>query len=146
MIKLQRVLRKRILLADDEEAVREAIRLLLNVDEHQVTEASNGREALELFRREGFDLVITDYAMPEMQGDELATRIKRLAPAQPIILITAFAERFCETPAPVEALLSKPFTFENLRRAIASSLAAASERSAPAERKRSNGSSGTPSN
>ena len=75
--------RKSILLVEDDPAVRESIRLLLSIDRHTVTEAANGREALHIFTGSRYDLVITDYLMPEMLGDELAQNIKNLAPTQP---------------------------------------------------------------
>jgi putative two-component system response regulator len=116
----QRILGKRILIADDEPAVRDAIRLLLRVDQHQVSEATNGREALNLFARQPFDLVITDMEMPLMKGNELAASIKRLVPKQPILMITAYAEKLGGAANnPVDALLNKPFTFADLRATIA---------------------------
>lgn len=114
-----RVLGKRILLADDQQGVRTAIRVLLQMDEHKVTEACNGKEALELFRRERFDLVITDYAMPEMVGSELALIIKKESPGQPIIMISAYTRRLPACENPVDAVLNKPFSFVELRQVIA---------------------------
>lgn len=110
---------KRILLADDQQSVREAISLLLSLDEHEVIEAANGAEALDLFMRDHFDLVITDFEMPNMKGNELAARIKRVSPSQPILMITAYAERLGDSDNPVDALLNKPFQLEDLRQAIA---------------------------
>ncbi len=115
----ERVLGKRILLADDQQGVRDAIRFLLQVDEHAVTEARNGKEALELFAPGRFDLVITDFAMPVMAGNELAMEIKRLAPTQPILMITAYAEDLGKARNPVDAMLNKPFSFSDLRQVIA---------------------------
>ena len=112
-------LRKRILLVDDQQPVREAIHLLLGLDEHKVVEASSGAEALELFRQDCFDLVITDFEMPRMKGNELATRIKQLVPAQPIIMITAYAEQLGDSNNPVDAILTKPFQLDDLRQAMA---------------------------
>ena len=114
-----RVSGKRILLADDQQGVREAIRFLLLVDEHVVTEARNGKEALELFAPGRFDLIITDYAMPLVSGNELASKIKQLAPNQPILMITAFSEDLGKANNPVDAVLNKPFSFADLRQAIA---------------------------
>jgi two-component system, cell cycle sensor histidine kinase and response regulator CckA len=114
-----RVSGKRILLADDQQGVREAIRFLLLVDEHVVTEARNGKEALELFAPGRFDLIITDYAMPLVSGNELASKIKQLAPNQPILMITAFSEDLGKANNPVDAVLNKPFSFADLRRTIA---------------------------
>jgi CheY-like chemotaxis protein len=112
-------LQKRILLVDDQQSVREAIRLLLSLDENTVIEAGNGAEAIDLFRRESFDLVITDFDMPKMKGNELAARIKQRAPAQPILMITAYAERLGDFQNPVDAILIKPFQLEDLRQAMA---------------------------
>jgi two-component system, OmpR family, response regulator len=114
-----RVLRKRILLADDQPEVRETVKLLLGMDEHTVAEATNGREALSLFAPDRFDLVITDYAMPVMRGDELATNIKQLAPSQPILMITGSADLHAGFAPSVDAFLGKPFGFDALRAAIA---------------------------
>ena len=107
------------MLAEDESQVREAIRLLLAVDQHEVTEARDGREALKLFQPGRFDLVITDFVMPRMQGDELAAEIKRQAPAQPVLMISAYVREGTSLASPVDALLTKPFSFGDLRQAMA---------------------------
>ena len=114
-----KVLGKRILLADDQQEVREMTKLMLDMDEHVVTEAANGREALDLFAPDRFDLVITDYLMPVMKGDELARNIKRLAPSEPILMITGSAAEVGGIQASVDAVLNKPFGFEDLRQAVA---------------------------
>ena len=110
---------KRILLADDQPEVREVTKWMLGMDGHIVTEAGSGREALDLFTPGRFDLVITDYVMPLMKGDELASNIKRLAPAEPILMITGSAEELGSISASVDAVLNKPFGFEDLRQAVA---------------------------
>ena len=106
---------KRVLVADDELGVREAIKLLLSIDEHAVSEAENGAAALEMFRSGTFDLVITDYEMPRMKGDELAARIRASSPRQPIIMITAYTEKLQPANGSVNAFLHKPFEFNDLR-------------------------------
>ncbi len=63
--------------------------------------------------------MITDQAMPEMAGSELAVNIKREAPGQPIIMITAYPRNLGERENPVDAILNKPFSFPDLRQAIA---------------------------
>jgi CheY-like chemotaxis protein len=110
---------KRILLADDQQEVRELLALMLGMDEHIVTETRNGREALDLFTPERFDLVITDYLMPLMKGDELARNIKRLAPSEPILMITGSADELGGIRGAVDVVLNKPFAFEDLRQAVA---------------------------
>ena len=110
---------KHILLVDDEPSVRGAFRMMLELDDHTVTEGNNGVEAIELFIKGRFDLVMTDYEMPVMKGDELARRIKQLVPAQPILMITAHGKQLGDAENPVDAILNKPFLWVDLRRAIA---------------------------
>jgi two-component system, cell cycle response regulator CpdR len=109
---------KRILLVDDEEPLRAAVRMILELDGHQVTEASDGAEALSLFTIGEFDLVITDFEMPVMEGNELAVRIKLLAPSMPILMITASESARLGAENPVDALLNKPLTVPDLRYAL----------------------------
>lgn len=112
---------RHILVVDDEPYVCDAVRMMLAFDGHQVETAGSGKDALALFAKGKYDLVITDYAMPAMKGDELAVAIKSLAPEQPIVLITAYAEmlKSDETPLTgVDFIVSKPFLLENLREAI----------------------------
>ncbi len=113
-----RAVQKRILIAEDDPSARESLSLLLQIDRHRVTAATNGREALEMFGKERFDLVIADYAMPEMQGNELARHIKRIAPWQPILMVTAYFEKVVGSELPIDGLISKPFGIEDLRQAI----------------------------
>jgi CheY-like chemotaxis protein len=119
MTKRGKVSGKRILLADDQQEVREITALMLCMDDHIVTEAGNGQEALDLFAPERFDLVITDYIMPLMKGDELARNIKRLAPSEPVLMITGSAGELDGIRGSVDAVLNKPFIFEDLRHAVA---------------------------
>jgi two-component system OmpR family response regulator len=112
---------RRILVVDDEPYVCDAVRMMLAFDGHQVETAGSGKDALTLFAKGKYDVVITDYAMPAMKGDELALAIKSIAPEQPIVLITAYAEmlKSAETPLTgVDSIVSKPFLLENLREAI----------------------------
>jgi CheY-like chemotaxis protein len=95
------------------------VNVLLGLEEHTVVGAANGIEALALFKPAHFDLVITDFEMPQMNGNELATRIKQVSPSQPILMITAYAERLGNADNPVDAVLSKPFQLEDLRRTLA---------------------------
>jgi len=88
---------------------------------HFVDSARNGRQGLDKFMSGRFDLVVTDRAMPEMGGDELAASIERLAPDTPVIMLTGFGdlmEAKGEQPAGVDAVLGKPVTFDALSDAI----------------------------
>jgi CheY-like chemotaxis protein len=116
----QKIIRgKRILLVDDEPSVRQALRMMLKFDGHSVIEANDGAEALDLFTKGQFDLVATDFEMPVMKGNELAVRIKNLAPKQPILMITAYRIELGDPENPVDIILSKPFALDTLRGAIA---------------------------
>jgi CheY-like chemotaxis protein len=115
----QKIIRgKRILLVDDEPGVRGSFRMILELDDHTVTEANNGAEALDLFTKGQFDLVATDFEMPVMKGNELAVRIKDLAPRQPVLMITAYERELGDPENPVDSILIKPFTLDALRGAI----------------------------
>jgi two-component system, OmpR family, response regulator MprA len=114
-----RILGKRILLVDDDPGARESIKLLLSIDRHQVIEAAAGAEAIELARNQPFDLAILDYFMPEMQGNQVAVRLKAIAPALPILMITAYLEKLIDSNLAVNAVLGKPFAIEELRRTLA---------------------------
>lgn len=113
---------KKILVVDDEPFVCEAVKMMLAFDGHDVTTANSGKEALTKLEAGKFDLVITDFAMPTMKGDELAAAIKARKPNQPVVMITAYAEMLQSSGSPlpgVDCLISKPFLLENLREAIA---------------------------
>lgn len=110
---------KHILLVEDQTSVREAVRFMLRTDEHTVAEANNGDQALALFTKGHFDLVMTDFAMPGMNGGELATKIKGLVPCQPILMITGYRKAIDDSRSPVDAILVKPFSLAELRLTIA---------------------------
>jgi len=119
--KAQAKVRYQILVVDDEPTVCKAIQMMLKYYGHDVQIANDGTAALGVFEKGKFDLVITDYLMPEMKGDELVTRIKQTTPEQRIILVTAFAEDFMAYGKPtggVNYVLNKPFSLEELRMAI----------------------------
>src|SRR5205809_7329531 len=82
--------KRRILVVDDEPFVCEAVKMMLAFDGHAVETACSGKEALALFENGKFDVVITDFAMPTMKGDELAAAIKARSPTQPVVMITAY--------------------------------------------------------
>jgi CheY-like chemotaxis protein len=113
---------RKILVVDDEPFVCDAVKMMLSFDGHLVETASDAKQALDLLQKGRFDLVITDYAMPSMKGDELAAQIKSRTPGQPVVMITAYAEMLQSSGNPlkgVDFIISKPFLLENLREAIA---------------------------
>jgi DNA-binding response OmpR family regulator len=84
---------KRLLLVEDDHRLREMLKTALSIDAYTVVESNNGAEAFSLFTRSQFDLVMTDFELPFMRGNELAARIKQLAPRQPILMITGYGKR-----------------------------------------------------
>ena len=81
----------RILLADDEPAIRKVVRDALEREGHDVVAAVDGQEALERFGEGAFGLVITDLAMPRVDGRELVREIRRRSPV-PILVLTVRGE------------------------------------------------------
>lgn len=78
----------RILLIDDDSSVRTALRLTLGRYGHEVAEATNGKEGLTLLQGRGFDLLITDIVMPEMEGLEVLRDVRAKHPAMKTIAIS----------------------------------------------------------
>jgi CheY-like chemotaxis protein len=111
-----------ILVVDDEPAVCGALKMMLEYDGHKVQTTGSGKEALSLLEQHKFDLVTTDYAMPDMKGDELAAAIKERLPHQPILMISANGAMMKSSGNPltgVDFVISKPFLMKDLREAIA---------------------------
>ncbi len=106
----------RILLAEDDDVMREyLVRALTNAGYH-VTDVDRGTEALPLLESGTFDLLLTDIVMPEMDGIELAQRAASVSPHTQVMFITGFAAvslKAGET-LPQAKLLSKPFHLKDL--------------------------------
>jgi CheY-like chemotaxis protein len=116
----------RALVVDDEPLVCNAVRMLLVVDGYEVETASGGEAALKLFMPNKFKIVLVDFEMPEMKGDELAARLKQLSPRQPIVMLTAHGEMLRASGRPltgVDLMVDKPFRLETLRDGITKAVA-----------------------
>ena len=103
-----------ILFIDDEETLINMGKQMLISLGYTVTSRINSFEALELFKRRpnAFDIVITDLTMPNMNGDELASKIIAVRPDMPVILCTGFSTRNTEYEAKrmgIKAFIMKPF-------------------------------------
>jgi putative nucleotidyltransferase with HDIG domain len=81
--------KEKILVVDDEEAIREVISTLLEAQGYRCTVCSNGRLALDAFRKDSFDLVLSDIVMPEMDGLKLLAELRLEDPDVPVIMVTA---------------------------------------------------------
>jgi DNA-binding response OmpR family regulator len=112
---------KRVLIVDDEPMIREVISMFFEDHGFTVETADDGRSAIEKFRSMPYDLVMTDRAMPEMNGDQLAREIKELHPGTPVILLTGYGEQMNqdgERPPGVDAVVAKPFSTVGLRQVL----------------------------
>lgn len=118
----------RILVIDDEQQVRDALRDLLVRDGHSVTTCANGDEGLAQFEANPFDLVVTDLGMPGLSGWEIARLVKLRRPEVPVAMVTGWGDRFDRNEARawgVEHVIAKPFRREDIRRVLARALRAA---------------------
>ena len=109
----------RVLLADDDPAVRAALTQVLEEEGYCVFPAVNGLEALSIIRSTPIDLVLLDLNMPEKNGWDTFERLSNDNPLLPVIVITARPNQlFTALAAGVEALLEKPLDMPELLAAI----------------------------
>jgi len=111
----------KVLVVDDEIGICKAIRAALERLGLQVATALEGSEALFKFRRDPYDLVITDLKMPGMSGMDLLREIKRLSPRTPVVLLTAYGTVEGAVQAMKEGafdFIQKPFSLEVLREVV----------------------------
>ncbi|MGE0753008.1 MAG: response regulator [Variibacter sp.] len=118
----------RILIAEDEEALRDLVRRALTDAGHTVTTAADGGEALDILCREddAFDLLLTDIKMPVMDGIALALAAARDFPKVTILLMTGYAdqrERANGLDALIHGVIAKPFSLAEIKAEVAAALA-----------------------
>ncbi len=106
----------RILLAEDDQVMREYLARALEKSGYAVTAVDRGTAALPLIEAERFDLLLSDIVMPEMDGIELAQRAAEIAPDMRIMFITGFAAVTLKAgkQVPQARVLSKPFHLRDL--------------------------------
>jgi len=119
----------KVLIADDEDSMRQLVARAIAMDGHQTVTAQDGAEALEILTRErgAFDLLLTDIQMPVMDGIALALSAARDFPDLTILLMTGYAdqrERASNLNALVHDVVTKPFSVADIRTAVADALAA----------------------
>ncbi|MDX1524030.1 MAG: response regulator [Anaerolineae bacterium] len=117
----------RILVVDDEENIALTLQLgLRRVKNCEVVTTSSSQQALAYFEEQTFDLLITDYMMPELDGMGLVTQIRRRYPETPVIMITAYHNDRLEEQAssiPIQCILDKPVELKTVRTAVSRILA-----------------------
>lgn len=112
---VSRPAKKKLLLVDDDPAIRQILMRLLSEENYCVLTAANGVEALALVEAMDFDLVVLDLNMPLKDGWETFEQLSRRNPLLPIILITARPNQFFPALASgVGALMEKPLDFVKL--------------------------------
>ena len=79
----------RILLVEDEENIRDLVKLNLELEDYEVVATDNGREALRLFGEQHFDLLILDVMLPEIDGYQICEQVRLTNMEVPIIFLTA---------------------------------------------------------
>jgi len=115
----------RVLLADDETAIRRFVTLYLSRAGYAVTAVADGQQALEALQADSYDLLITDQQMPNLTGAELISRLRLAGMNLPVIVAASDLEPFSESECShlkIAALLQKPFDLDALRRALDQSL------------------------
>lgn len=108
-----------MLIVDDEDSVREVLADMLDIFGHSVVQCSSAQAGLEALRREAFDIIFTDLAMPDMDGWALSDQVRQNWPTTKIILMTGYgADTNPDNQAKVDAIISKPFDIEQLRETL----------------------------
>jgi CheY-like chemotaxis protein len=116
---------KRILVADDNETVRRVLARTLEAEGYSVVQAGTGKEALAHLNSTEFDLLLTDLEMPDMDGLQVLTEVKRTDPDLPVIAISgAFSGRLLKFATTFGVpTIEKPFSAPALMEAVGSALA-----------------------
>ena len=107
----------KILIAEDDTAVREFVSRALVSAGHEVVAAADGLQALEALENDEFDLLLSDIVMPELDGIALALEVSRDWPDLPILLMTGYAaerQRAHNLDALIHDVISKPFTLQQI--------------------------------
>jgi DNA-binding response OmpR family regulator len=119
----------RILVIDDDDAMRGSIRKILERDGHEVFEAADGRRGLQMFRAMGADVVVTDLIMPEKEGIETIIDLREQSQDVRILAVSGGDRMFAGVARLEDAetlgadmSLAKPFTVDQLRQAVATLL------------------------
>lgn len=102
----------RILIIDDDDQFRLMLKRLLEMDGHEIFEATNGKEGIEAYQEETVDLVITDLIMPNMEGVETIIQLKRDYPEIKIIALSGGGRNEPQSYLNMAKMLGANYTFE----------------------------------
>jgi len=107
----------RILLVEDEQAIREPVKLNLELEGYEVVSASTGKKAIKAIKEQHFDLMIIDIMLPEVDGYQITEQVRLTNTKVPIIMLTAKADgpdRILGLKKGADDYLTKPFQLEEL--------------------------------
>ena len=110
-----------ILVVDDNEAIRSLVSVILEKLGLKVSSADNGKRGMDLFVNSKFDLVVTDFNMPGMNGIDLANKIKVKSPSTVIVLMTGEEKEFILSiikDTGVDRAIFKPFSFSEMAETV----------------------------
>jgi two-component system response regulator (stage 0 sporulation protein F) len=113
--------KQKILIVDDQNGIRVLLVEVFSVEGYQTFQASNGKAALEIVRRENPDLVLLDMKIPGMDGLDILKHIKAINPRVKVIMMTAYGELdMIKEATDLGALMhfTKPFDIDELRIAV----------------------------
>ena len=113
--------RKKILIIDDQPDILEVLREILELLGHEVTSATSGNCLKKEIDVSEFDLVITDYQMPDMTGVEIAKKIISSCPDKKIYIISGYHQVISEKKMEecgIKGILNKPFDLDQLKRIV----------------------------
>jgi two-component system response regulator PilR (NtrC family) len=119
------MLEDRILVADDEQSMREFLDIMLKKEGYKVSLASNGEEVLKLIDKDLFDLILLDIRMPRLDGIGVLKKIKTASPETIVIMITAYASADTAIKAMKEGAydyITKPFKVDEIKLIIKNAL------------------------
>lgn len=109
---------RKILIVDDYEDTRNALKFILGNSGYEITEAADGFDAVESVKRSAPDLILMDFAMPRMNGIDAAKAIRRFEHAAkiPILCVTAYGKQIQEETAAAgfDDVIAKPIDFDSL--------------------------------
>jgi two-component system response regulator ResD len=110
--------KKKILIADDEEVIRILLAEALKPHDYKIDVVEDGVEAIRYIGRNSYDLVITDYMMPKMDGLELTRQIRSKYPFTPILIVTGYGPVHELLKSGATACIIKPFNILKLQNMV----------------------------
>jgi CheY-like chemotaxis protein len=113
--------KRRLLVVDDSEAIQKVLSRALSFMGYDVTLAGNGLEAATLFLTGSYDLVMTDFQMPLMNGWELSRLVKEQSASTPVIVVSGLSDnKLWEklNTNGVDAIIEKPFKLEQIEKTV----------------------------